>query len=200
MLVVYSRSRAFESHINAVVDIDVSYRSTLSPAIASRGSIYLVHAASFPRELDSWLKTSCKKAAVIGIADDSPGVKDLLAYTETGVLAYFNAYMAAPYYSQMLRLLSSGQSWFPPPLVSQVFELARTVTAKSADAARLEQLTKRELEIAFAVAEGKNNRLIADECNIAEPTVKSHLTHIFRKLDVKDRVSLVIYLNQAGLS
>jgi DNA-binding CsgD family transcriptional regulator len=48
------------------------------------------------------------------------------------------------------------------------------------------------------VAEGKNNKLIADQCNISERTVKSHLTHIFKKLDIKDRVSLVVYLNQAS--
>ena len=41
-LIVYSQSRSFEEHINAVVDVDVSYRSALSPALA--GAVYLIQA------------------------------------------------------------------------------------------------------------------------------------------------------------
>lgn len=196
MLVVYSRSRSFEDHINSVVDCEFSCRSTLSPAVAIPGNVYLVHARSFSRELSAWLETSCKKGVVIAVADDNPRIEDMLTYSDIGVKGYFNAYMAAPHYAQMIRLLANGQSWFPPPLLSQVFALAR---AAIPNVMSLEKLTKREREIALAVAKGKNNKLIANECEITERTVKSHLTHIFKKLDIKDRVSLVVYLNQAGM-
>jgi len=196
MLVVYSRSSSFEDHINAVVDSEFSCRSMLSPAVAIPGNVYLVHASSFTRELSSWLETTCKKGVVIGIAEDNPQIENMLTYTDVGVHGYFNAYMAAPHYDQMIRLLANGQSWFSPPLLSQVFDLAR---AAIPNVINLEMLTKREREIALAVAEGKNNKLIANECKITEGTVKSHLTHIFKKLDIKDRVSLVVYLNQAGM-
>jgi len=196
VLVVYSRSRSFEDHINNVVDSEVSCRSVLSPAVAIPGNVYLVHAKSFSRELASWLETTCKKGVAIGIADDSPKIEDMLTYTQVGVHGYFNTYMATPHYAQMIRLLANGQSWFPPPLLSQAFDLARSAIP---NVVQLENLTLREREIAMAVAKGKNNKLIADECNITERTVKSHLTHIFKKLDIKDRVSLVVYLNQAGM-
>jgi DNA-binding NarL/FixJ family response regulator len=196
VLIVYSRSRSFEDHINTVVDSEVSFRSMLSPAVACPGDVYLVHAASFSRELASWLVNTCRTGAVVGIADDNPGIENMLTYTEMGVHGYFNGYMAAPHYDQMLRLLKNGQSWFPPALLSQAFGLAR---AAMPNVIQLERLTEREREIALAVAKGKNNKLIADECNITERTVKSHLTHIFKKLDIKDRVSLVVYLNQASM-
>ena len=96
----------------------------------------------------------------------------------------------------MVRLLTNGQSWFPPTLLSKAFDLAR---AAIPNVVHLEKLTKREREIALAVAEGKNNKLIADQYNITERTVKSHLTHIFKKLDIKDRVSLVVYIKQASM-
>ena len=195
MLVVYSQSRSFEAHISTVVDGEVNFRSVLSPAVACPGDVYLVHAASFPRELSSWLVSACKSGAVIGIADDSPGIEHMLTYTEAGVHGYFNAYMAPPHYAQMIRLLKNGQSWFPPSLLNQAFDLARTAMP---NVIQLETLTEREREIALAVAKGMNNKLIADECNITERTVKTHLTHIFKKLDVKDRVSLVVYMNQAN--
>lgn len=196
MLVVYSRSSSFVDHINTVVDGEVGFRSMLSPAVAYPGDVYLVHASSFTRELSSWLAPSCKTGAVIGIADDVPKIENMLTYTTAGVNGYFNAYMAASHYAQMVRLLANGQSWFPPTLLSKAFDLAR---AAIPTVVHLEKLTEREREIALAVAEGKNNKLIADECNISERTVKSHMTNIFKKLDIKDRVSLVVYINQASM-
>lgn len=193
VLVVYSRSYSFESHINAVVDDEVSFRQSLSPALAGSGTVFLVHVGSFSRELDSWLKHTCQSGAIVGIADDNPGIENMLTYTGVGVHGYFNAYMAAPHYAQMIRLLKNGQSWFPPELLKQAFKLARSAMPSEI---RLDSLTQREREIAYAVAKGKNNKVIADECNITERTVKAHLTHIFKKLDIKDRVSLAVYLNQ----
>ncbi len=196
MLVVYSHSSSFEDHVRLLVNGEVTIRSALSPAVACAGCVYVVHAPSFTREIPGWLEKTCKSGAVVAIADDTPGVESMLRFTRVGVNAYFNSYMAAPHYTQMIRLLTSGHSWFPPALLSQAFELARTAIP---DEVRLEKLTERERQIALAVAEGKNNKLIADECNITERTVKSHLTHIFKKLDIKDRVSLVVYLKQAGM-
>lgn len=195
MLVVYSKSHSFNDHVNAVVDSEVGFRSMLTPAVAHPGNVYLVHSASFSRELPSWLATTCKTGAVLGIADENPDIEKMLATTKAGVYGYFNAYMAAPHFAQMIRLLKNGQSWFPPALLSEAFDLARTAIP---NVVTLEKLTEREREIALAVAEGKNNKLIAEECSISERTVKSHLTHIFKKLDIKDRVTLVVYLKQTG--
>jgi len=195
VLVVYSKSQSFNDHISSVVDSEVGFRSMLTPAVASPGNIYLVHSASFSRELPSWLASTCKNGVVLGIADENPDIEKMLASTHAGVHGYFNAYMAAPHYAQMLRLLENRQSWFPPALLKEAFDLAR---AAIPNAVHLEKLTQREREIALAVAEGKNNKLIADEYNISERTVKTHLTHIFKKLDIKDRVSLVVQLKQAG--
>ena len=173
MLVVYSRSPSFNDHINAVVDSEVGFRSTLTPAVACPGNVYLVHSSSFSRELPSWLATTCKTGAVLGLADENPDIEKMLASTEAGVHGYFNAYMTAPHYAQMIRLLEHGQSWFPPALLNEAFDLAR---ASMPNVVNLEKLTDREREIALAVAEGKNNKLIADERNISERTVKSHLS------------------------
>jgi len=195
-LIVYSKSRSFERHIDSVIDGDVTFRSKLAPPGAVAGNVYLLHAQSFTKELPDWLASACAKGAVIGIAVESPQIEDLLAYTQIGVLGYFNAYMSAPNYEQVMRLLNNGQSWYPAPLITQVFDLARTAMPQASGLDPLEMLTKREREIALAVAEGKSNKLIASDCDISERTVKTHLTNLFKKLEVKDRVALVIYLNQ----
>jgi DNA-binding NarL/FixJ family response regulator len=195
-LVVYSQSRSFEKHIKEVFDGEVTFRASLSPPVAGSGNVYLVHAPSFTKNLPIWLTAAKDKEVVIGVASDIPGVEDLLTYTEMGVKGYFNSYMAVHHYAQMLRLLSNGQSWYPPALISQAFDIARSTINQSPDTNLLANLTKRERQIAIAVAGGSANRQVASELSITERTVKAHLTQIFKKLNVKDRVALVIYLNR----
>lgn len=58
----------------------------------------------------------------------------------------------------------------------------------------LARLTKRELDVAEMITQGQGNRNIAESLNISERTVKAHLTSIFRKLSVHDRLHLVLLL------
>jgi len=197
-VVIYSKSESFKAHINKVVDEEVCHRTRLLSDLVEPGQISLVHASSYSEELPAWLKTVRDKS-FIGIASDYPQVKELLLYTDLGVRAYFNTYMSTPHYAQLLRLLVNGQSWYPPPLLSEVFKLAKSTIKLPPTENPLESLTKRERDVALAVAEGKSNKLVARTCNMAERTVKAHLTQIFKKLKVKDRVALVIYLSQFDL-
>lgn len=195
-LIVYTQSRSFEAHIKSVVTSDVNFRSKLSPVIAGPGKIYLVHASSFQRELASWLDAASKKGAVIAVASDAPKIEDLLIYTQQGIHGYFNAYMVRAHYRQMLRLLSESMSWFPPTLLTETFDLARSAIQTIPDDNPLINLTKRERDVALAVMQGNSNKEVAELHKIAERTVKAHLTQVFKKLQVKDRVALVIYLNR----
>ncbi|MGV3741267.1 MAG: DNA-binding response regulator [Burkholderiaceae bacterium] len=56
----------------------------------------------------------------------------------------------------------------------------------------LTTLTRREKEIAILVGNGKNNRQISQALQISETTVKSHLSTVFRKLGINDRLSLAL--------
>jgi DNA-binding NarL/FixJ family response regulator len=53
-------------------------------------------------------------------------------------------------------------------------------------------LTQREREIANLAANGASNQLIADNCGISERTVKAHLSAVFTKLNVSDRLQLAL--------
>lgn len=65
--------------------------------------------------------------------------------------------------------------------------------------AKINLLTKREAEVLSQVAKGMNNKETADFLNIAEQTVKNHLSSIFRKLDVFDRTQAAIFAVKNGL-
>lgn len=57
----------------------------------------------------------------------------------------------------------------------------------------INSLTKREYEVLILIAEGLNNRTIAERLFISEKTVKNHISNIFKKLEVKDRVQATIF-------
>jgi two-component system nitrate/nitrite response regulator NarL len=64
----------------------------------------------------------------------------------------------------------------------------------------LESLSAREREILQLIARGDSNKLIARELDIAETTVKVHVQHIFRKLNLASRVQVAVYAAARGLS
>ncbi|NLF78110.1 MAG: LuxR family transcriptional regulator, partial [Chloroflexi bacterium] len=61
-------------------------------------------------------------------------------------------------------------------------------------------LTRRELEVALLLAEGKSNRAIADDLVIAERTVEGHVSNILSKLDFRSRTQVSIWVIENGLS
>ena len=63
----------------------------------------------------------------------------------------------------------------------------------------VDQLTEREREVVLLVAQGRSNRDIATEFFISEKTVKTHVSHILAKLDLKDRTQLAIFAIKHGL-
>jgi DNA-binding NarL/FixJ family response regulator len=115
----------------------------------------------------------------------------MLMLSGLGGKAYFNSYMAEIHYRQMASFITTGQHWYLPELLSLALRIAKnSVNGSSSD--EWNRLTPREKEIAQAVSSGLNNKEIARMCDITERTVKAHLSHVFEKMGVKDRVSLVI--------
>jgi DNA-binding NarL/FixJ family response regulator len=88
------------------------------------------------------------------------------------------------------RAVSEGQVWMPPAM-----QLA--LVAPPQDSPK--RLTPRETEIIRLVAMGMRNLEAAERLGLTENTVKTHLTSIFQKLGIRDRVSLTHYALQHGL-
>jgi len=71
-------------------------------------------------------------------------------------------------------------------------------TTKAED--RLACLTEREREVALAVGRGLSNAEIAGELFLSVPTVKAHVSRLFDKLQVTNRVQIAILVHDAGLA
>ena len=89
----------------------------------------------------------------------------------------------------------AGEAWLDPSLVAGVLsEVSRPRPAKTdPDTGRIASLTNREREVTTLIGEGLKNKEIAGRLFISETTVRHHLTSIFDKLEVADRVELLIY-------
>jgi len=72
--------------------------------------------------------------------------------------------------------------------------------APAAPASRLDVMSRRELDILRGIARGQGNKEIARSLGIAETTVKIHVQHILRKLDVSSRVHAAVIATEHGLA
>ena len=63
----------------------------------------------------------------------------------------------------------------------------------------MHELTKREVQIIELVGYGMNNKAIAQRLEISEATVRHHLSSIYSKLQVVDRLNLAIFAYQTGI-
>jgi DNA-binding NarL/FixJ family response regulator len=101
-------------------------------------------------------------------------------------------------FNQVLMTVEKGEMWIRRSLTSRfIDELSQTTSKNKAYRATLgllNKLTQREYDIAMRVSNGECNKQIARECAITERTVKSHLTEIFHKLGVADRLNLALIM------
>ncbi len=198
---VLSKSDSVIGHIQASlpkkVNAEVIHSVDELKDIGMDNPLVLIHADSFQNSLNMVVKAVSEMGAVnIAIATNEPLVEELLKLSEWEIKAYFNSYMADIHYRQMINMVDKGQNWFHPSILQEIIKRASlSITEEPEKPNNIDQLTKREKQIAQTVAEGLSNKEISVLHGISERTVKAHLTHIFDKLEVKDRVGLAIMLN-----
>lgn len=85
------------------------------------------------------------------------------------------------------------QSEVAVKVIDKFSQLAKETVDKNVDP-RAYLLTEREIEVCRLIAEGKNNKEIADQLFLSQGTVKNHITRILIKLDLRDRTQLAVYI------
>jgi DNA-binding NarL/FixJ family response regulator len=106
--------------------------------------------------------------------------------------------------NRAVHMVCEGEYWIQRKLIaSMINDLAREITDNHNPAEKdwnpvIDALTPRELEVAKMVRLGGNNKMIARELDISERTVKAHLSAIFRKLEIQNRLHLALYFNESS--
>ena len=99
-----------------------------------------------------------------------------------------------------VRVVAAGDALLSPSVTRQQLDRVVPRLPSSQPAPKmLRELTDREGEVLRLVAQGLSNAEIADRLVVSEATVKTHVSHILEKLDLRDRVQAVVVAYESGL-
>lgn len=166
-----------------------------------RQLIVLAHLSSL-NEKDSQLLFSYKRdnPGVILIAcTDAPNEYEGVSALQSGANGYTNTYVTGSLLTEVVKTVLRGDIWAGPELLQKLLKRLLSnppVTDSKVDTAEtvdcFEGLSSREHDVLSVLVTGASNKEIARELDITERTVKAHLSSIFQKTGVTDRVSLVL--------
>jgi DNA-binding NarL/FixJ family response regulator len=97
-----------------------------------------------------------------------------------------------------IRTVADGDALLSPTITKRVIQKFARLP-RPAPPKELDELSERELEVLRLMARGLSNAEIAQELYISETTVKTHVTHILQKLNLRDRVQAVVLAYQTGV-
>lgn len=148
-----------------------------------------------------------KKARFIFSGIQFKPAEELLSLT-MGAMACCSKSFSVEECQKILNVVRQGGVWLStagiPELVQQLERFSKkgpskkTLETATSSKELTKLLTKREFEVAQLVSEGANNKDIARKLDISDRTVKAHLTAIFDKLNVQDRLQLALrFSNQS---
>jgi DNA-binding NarL/FixJ family response regulator len=93
-----------------------------------------------------------------------------------------------------VRVVAGGGSWLDPAVTGRVLAIYRSAAPPQAGRVPgLDALTGREREVLAFIGQGKTNAEIATELFVSEGTVKTHINHLFTKLQLRDRAAAVVF-------
>nr|WP_321266132.1 LuxR C-terminal-related transcriptional regulator [uncultured Sulfurimonas sp.] len=144
--------------------------------------------------VNHWISSNTLPTNVI-VLERAPEITTGKMLIHNGIKAYGNSRMLTHHYLQMLKTVEDGNIWTYPLLTAK---LTNTVEKNSIneDAKTLLQhrLSQKEQEVVYLILEGLTNDAIASKIDITTRTVKAHISAIFSKLHINDRVSLILLL------
>ena len=137
-------------------------------------------------------------ASRIFLLSDQPDHEEGFDFLKLGIVGYGNSYISAERLAEAVHVITSGGVWLGQKVIQQLIQEAykNSVRDDANIEATLAVLTRMERQVANLVARGETNLQIAAELQIAERTVKAHLTSIYEKLHIGNRLSLALLLNR----
>lgn len=117
-------------------------------------------------------------------------VEYLLKAVDIGIDGYLLKDSSYDELKEAIDVVISGNTYIQPSLLPALNE---SMEDYALDKEKIECLTKRELDVLRLISEGCSNKKISDEFTISERTVKNHISHIFRKIDVEDRTQAAVF-------
>jgi len=134
------------------------------------------------------------------VLSSAPDEKEAISALKAGAMGYCNKDIEPSLLRKAVNVVQKGEIWVGRKTISRLLaELTSLTGIQQKDWPALAEvylnyLTPREQQIALLVGDGAHNKEIASRLNISERTVKAHLTAIFQKLQIPDRLRLGLFV------
>lgn len=127
-------------------------------------------------------------------ASSNPKDSEAIAALDAGCTAYCHAFSDSRTLAQITQVVAAGHVWIGKSLMQRLIHSAGSASAQTPVATTewADGLTQREREVSVLAANGASNLAIAQDCHISERTVKAHLSAVFVKLNITDRLQLAL--------
>jgi two-component system nitrate/nitrite response regulator NarL len=140
-------------------------------------------------------------ATKIILLTKAPAEHEGASMLEVGVKGYCNVDIEPSLLKKAVQMVHKGEIWVGRRFISELLDALVSLTEKQRATAfpklddSFDRLTPREREIVQLLGGGASNKEIGNQLKVTEKTVKAHLTSIFRKLGISDRLHLALYVN-----
>lgn len=183
-------AQAFEG-IDTVSELPPNWQ-----AAAARADVYwwcLFDHEAGQRHVENLLRYS---GQVIALTRQESIIEARLAIS-WGARGYLHYLAVRSQLLQVAEVVHAGGLWLGPELMRELVRIPAPLAEKSKGPS-LAALTPRERSVADAVAAGHTNKEIAKALEITERTVKAHLSAVFEKLHIRDRLQLALAINHSS--
>ena len=176
--------------------------SAVSSVNDRKRHLFWLHAAS--PESQDWIistiaaihrQSADSRIIVLANVPDQRQAVDLL---KQGAAGYCHAYTPAAVLLEVKAVVEHGGLWLGQELLQRLIMVSKGMLGNQPQhiAELTHKLTAREREVALEAAQGLSNKQIARNLDITERTVKAHLKHVFKRLQVRDRLQLALLLSE----
>jgi DNA-binding NarL/FixJ family response regulator len=138
-------------------------------------------------ELIPLLRKSSPSARVV-VLSNHQGSEDVYRTVRSGAMAYLTKEASGEELINAVQNVNRNLRYFPSRMMDRLAERMPTV-----------DLTPREQDILVCITQGQSNREIANELDIAEKTVRAHVSAVLEKMGARDRTQATIFALQRGL-
>ena len=117
----------------------------------------------------------------------------LAAMLRAGAAGFVLKGVTAEDLQRAVRIVAEGGAWLDPAVTGRVLKVYRSAAPSPGGGAGIGALSSRELEVLTLIGQGMTNAEIAAELVVSEGTIKTHVNHLFTKLQLRDRAAAVVF-------
>ena len=184
MIQLYSKDEALFRRLD---EIGVAYQG-VTEIDADEEKVFVSDAGSLASLFEHY------PSARVFVLSPMPNFSEGVMLLQQGARGYGNSYMQKTHFCQAVATIENDAVWIYPELMQELIAQGAKAAVSNNDI--LNALSVRERDVAKELEKGLSNKEIASALDITERTVKAHLSSIYEKLGVSDRLALAVLLRK----